>query len=110
MYEYQGIYYVCSKASGNSLKATDQPMNFAPGVSKDVEMLPLSTADIYADSNQKNRYTVGDMYYGESTGKKYLYICRQATTTTPSVKGNEYWYLWSDNLAKKDSFVTVTVK
>lgn len=110
MYEYQGIYYVCSKASGNSLKATDQPMNFAPGVSKDVEMLPLSTADIYADSNQKNRYTVGDMYYGESTGKKYLYICRQATTTTPSGKGNEYWYLWSDNLANKDSFVTVTVK
>ena len=36
--------------------------------------------------------------------------CNLYKYTTPSVKGNEYWYLWSDNLAKKDSFVTVTVK
>lgn len=113
MYEYQSIYYVCSKTpKKHILKATDQPMNFAPGVSKDVEMLPLSTADVYAKNNPKNGYTVGDMYYVESTEtrKKYLYICRQATTTAPSGKDDDCWYLWSDSLASKNSFVTVTAK
>lgn len=114
MYEYQGIYYICTKLPKEeyTLKATDQPMNFAPSDGRDIEMLPLSTADVYAKNNPKSGYTVGDMYYAESaaTGKKYLYICRQATATTPSDKGDEYWYLWSDGLANATSFVTVTAK
>lgn len=114
IYEYQGIYYVCSKKGVSSLNSTDQPMNFTPGSGKNLEMIPLSITDFYAQDAPKNgNYTIGDMYYAENTKtkKKYIYLCRKETNTLPlNSESNEYWYMWSEDIGKNNSFVKVTSK